>query len=403
MANSASYNAVVIQLARLGDLAQTWPLLERLSTSFGQGCSALVVDSRLETLAGLMVGRDNVFSLPVKDLLERFSTNSTAAQWSIAKRLRYDFGKIRAERVINLNYHAPASILAELPDSQSISGARWTDVKAGRPSDAQLAELFRANSGLRRGNRHLSEIWGDYARIDSPKHSLKSLEIRADVKARARAIFEHSGLNPYEQPLALIIGSGLDSRSWPIRYFQDLALSLHKLYPVVLTGSIKEESAASRIMDDSRFDKKRIVSLCGKTNPAELAGVLSLSRLAVGVDTGALHVAAMTGTKCLGIYYGSMHFRETGPFGDGNVVVVPDDPEYPCHEREMDKNPERYLYSVPPKLVSDTAIAMLSKNEVTPVSENRIFRSNLHGYNLKWQEFKKIKPEKEMNLLQMQA
>jgi ADP-heptose:LPS heptosyltransferase len=121
-------------------------------------------------------------------------------------------------------------------------------------------------------------------------------------------------------------------------------------------------------------------------SPAHLAGVLANCRLIIGVDTGPLHVAAMIGKPCLGIYYGSMHFRETGPYGDGHVVITPDDPDYPCHEREMDQSPEKYADLIPAHVVIETAGAMLTDEAIPDFNGFRIFRSRTGNGVLEWDE-----------------
>jgi len=130
-----------------------------------------------------------------------------------------------------------------------------------------------------------------------------------------------------------------------------------------------------------------LISLCGMTNnPSHLAGVLANCRLVIGVDTGPLQVATMIGTQCLGIYYGSMHYRETGPYGDGHVVITPDDPDYPCHERQMDRSPEKYANVVPAQVVIDTARAMLMDESIPDPNGFRIFRSRIGNTGLEWDE-----------------
>lgn len=60
-------------------------------------------------------------------------------------------------------------------------------------------------------------------------------------------------------------------------------------------------------------------------------GVLAGADLVIGVDTGPLHWAAAVGTRVLGLYFGEAGFHDTGPYGDGHLVLAPDCSEYPCH------------------------------------------------------------------------
>jgi len=69
-------------------------------------------------------------------------------------------------------------------------------------------------------------------------------------------------------------------------------------------------------------------NLAGKTSLAELAGVLSLSRLHIGVDSAAPHIAAAVGTPTITLY-GPSDWRTGAPVGDRAPVVVPDWTAYP--------------------------------------------------------------------------
>lgn len=73
-------------------------------------------------------------------------------------------------------------------------------------------------------------------------------------------------------------------------------------------------------------------SLAGKTTLAELAGVLSLSRFHLGVDSAAPHIAAAMGTSTITIY-GPSDWRDWAPVGDKHHVVVPDMNCVPCHKK----------------------------------------------------------------------
>jgi len=101
-----------------------------------------------------------------------------------------------------------------------------------------------------------------------------------------------------------------------------------------------EEFAIKSVIVGSSGEKKRaeaIVAACpgrassiaGVTTLAELAGVLSCSRLHVGVDSAAPHIAAAVGTPTVTIY-GPSDWRYWAPPGKNNRVVVSDMPCVPC-------------------------------------------------------------------------
>ena len=101
---------------------------------------------------------------------------------------------------------------------------------------------------------------------------------------------------------------------------------------VVVVGSSAERERAA---DLTGACSGRVCNLAGKTTIAELAGVLHLSRLHIGVDSAAPHIAAAVGTPTVTLY-GPSDWRYWAPPGKRNRVVVPDMECVPCHRKGCD-------------------------------------------------------------------
>ncbi len=393
------YRDIIVQLARLGDLIQVWPLIASLNSRHGAGNTALVVDERLAEMAELMVGSDNVVSLPINTLLYAGLNSKLKYQWKLAARTENELQKLRADRVINLNYHRASAAVAEAIPCANCIGARWIDVVSDESSDHQFAEIFFANTGSRSGVRHLSDIWRDYSGheyihnidilpvvdADSELSNFSCMQLNDDVRESGRQILDNIGVYSDSSPIAVIPGAGMPERKWNIERWCEVIGELCHDYPVVLLGTNSDVALAEDIIDGLKLNDslKPVASLCGKTNLTQLAGVLSESRLTVGVDTGALHLAAALGTACLGIYYGSMHFRETGPYGNGHVVITPDDMSYPCHEHEMSSGDYINLHSISGSAVIQTIRAMFEGRSCSPLG-TVVYNSVLSTGGVSW-------------------
>ncbi len=389
MPEASPYAAAVVQLARLGDLVQSWPLICRLRQMHGPGRTALTVDEQLESLAGVMVGSGNVTTLPARRLLATCRSDNIREAWRAVSLLSRRFGGIAADRVINLNFHPPSAAVAEAIPARERLGARWCDTVSGKPSDPQLLELFQATTGLRRGVRHLSDIWLEYAGESSGEYPFHPIPLSGDLVDKGENLLRNSGIDPGVGPVAVIPGAGLKARCWPVEHFARLVAVLSKELPVVLVGSATETDLADEIKALSGANPSRVISLCGQTDPALLAGLLSLCRLVIGVDTGPLHLGAAVGSRCLGIYSGSMSHRETGPYGTGHIVVTPDDPNYPCQEYEMMHPRGRMGMEIPPQLVIDAASSLIHDSQPSADTRTRLYRSQLGPDGLTWQPLEK--------------
>lgn len=95
----------------------------------------------------------------------------------------------------------------------------------------------------------------------------------------------------------------------------------------VIVGSPAERERADML---SRSCAAKVFNLVGKTTLAELAGILKQSRLHMGVDSAAPHIAAAVGTPTVTLY-GPSDWRYWAPPGELNRVVVPEMVCAPCH------------------------------------------------------------------------
>jgi len=99
--------------------------------------------------------------------------------------------------------------------------------------------------------------------------------------------------------------------------------------PVVIIGSNQEREKAEAL---SRQSRGRIFNFAGQTSLAELAGLLALSRLHIGVDSAAPHIAAAVGTPTVTIY-GPTSWRDWAPPGPQHRVITPDMDCAPCFHK----------------------------------------------------------------------
>ena len=77
-------------------------------------------------------------------------------------------------------------------------------------------------------------------------------------------------------------------------------------------------------------ERGRIIDAIGKTSLKELGALLQRCRYLVTGDTGTMHMAAAAGTRVIALFYGPAYPFETGPYGDGHLVVWPDIDCAPC-------------------------------------------------------------------------
>ncbi len=117
-------------------------------------------------------------------------------------------------------------------------------------------------------------------------------------------------------------------KEWSIEKWVQIINWLYEEFEImsVIVGSSGEEKRAEAIAGTC---PDRVFNMAGKTTLAELAGLLKFSRLHIGVDSAAPHIAAAVGTPTVTIY-GPSDWRYWAPPGKRNHVVFSDMPCVPC-------------------------------------------------------------------------
>jgi hypothetical protein len=113
---------------------------------------------------------------------------------------------------------------------------------------------------------------------------------------------------------------------------------------VILFGSPREKSLGERIRKAVAIARERVdryvLDVIGETTVEQLAALLARVDLLVTNDTGTMHVATSVGTQVVELSLGPVYFRETGPYGEGHLVVQTGVPCAPCSFHVQCKNPK---------------------------------------------------------------
>lgn len=122
--------------------------------------------------------------------------------------------------------------------------------------------------------------------------SLPSLDIR-----RLAETIDIVGLR---SPYILLVPGASNSyngaKKWPLHYYRDLtAYLLGKGYHVVVVGGPTEDHSILRVHD-------RVQDLTGQTTLEQVVYIASNATLAIGNDTGPMHIAAASGCPTVGLF-----------------------------------------------------------------------------------------------------
>lgn len=107
-------------------------------------------------------------------------------------------------------------------------------------------------------------------------------------------------------------------KRWPVEHYADLAqaLAARGLAPVVV-GGVAERALGEALAGACT----ELRDLCGRTGIAELAELARDARVAIGNDTGPLHLAAMAGAPVVALFSGQSHPVKARPPGAAVSVL----------------------------------------------------------------------------------
>jgi len=157
--------------------------------------------------------------------------------------------------------------------------------------------------------------------------AVPKLGISPEVRRRAAEII--ASLTVTDNWVTLNPFSRWSYKEWGLEKWVRIVDWLYDAFAIksVIVGSPGERGRAEEIVE---VCPGRAFNIAGRTTLAELAGVLALSRLHIGVDSAAPHIASAVGTPTVTIY-GPSDWRYWAPPGKNNRVVFSDMPCVPCH------------------------------------------------------------------------
>jgi ADP-heptose:LPS heptosyltransferase len=265
------------------------------------------------------------------------------------------FGPFAAIRAAHPN--AEITLLTTAPFAAMGEAAPWFDrvVIDSRPRWWNLPEILRLSRSLRgfdfvydlqtsgRSSRYFALAgkpgWSGIAsgcshpQSDPARETMHTIERQRD-QLRIAGVTEFprpdlswltdTGTPDLPERFALLVPGAAPSRPakrWPVQNFAALAteLATRGLTPVVI-GAKSEAILGAIIVDicPAAWD------LTGETNLAQLFAIAARAELAIGNDTGPMHIAAATGCPCIVLFSADSEPSMTaprGPSGEWPVVL----------------------------------------------------------------------------------
>lgn len=129
----------------------------------------------------------------------------------------------------------------------------------------------------------------------------------------------------------LFVGSRWPSKRWFPEQMAKCSDLLRARYGLdaILLGSREEEELAQQAL---ALANGSALNLVGQTSLREAIGIIQRARVAIGPDTGLMHIAAAVGTPVVSLW-GATDPRRTGPYGFDHLAIQGQASCVPCRQR----------------------------------------------------------------------
>jgi ADP-heptose:LPS heptosyltransferase len=317
--SASNSRALLIQLARLGDLVQSLPAIDALLTQHPEReldvlCAA--------PLTSLLAGHHAVHRVIPWDGAQ---WRTWADQWTqdpsetlhAARTYLAALSESEYGHVYNLNQHARSILMAQIFANRAMESGQE---KLSGTGLGPWGQYLRQVANDRGDNRvHLADAWCGMCEVRPRGRAPFLQEKHIDLPDDMAPIGERHGLW-----VALVTGAGDSERCVaPAVWAQWICRFLRRVDEgqVVLIGSGHERETGQAILEAvPALLQGRVWDTTGRTTVAQLMRMLKTCRWTIGGDTGPLHLATVLGSRALGFYFSRARVHETGPYGEDHWV-----------------------------------------------------------------------------------
>ncbi len=318
----AGKRILIAQMTRMGDVLQTSPLVRALKQRHPDAHITAMVRRMGKAIAEYNSDIDDIVVYDEDDMYLDLKSedadrllkayDDTEAYVRRLKEGRFDIA-------YNCTHSLCSAMLFKLAGIPEVVGAHlsddWRYVWRGRgPNYFITSVLHREANDL-----NICDSFRHFMEGPPKTHGLV-MEIDDKARTEASAVLSRHGIGDREFVVCFQLGASDRDKRWREERFAQLAKSLVDRYNarIVLLG-VESEAPLGTAFE--RYAPGVAAHMFGKTNVAQLAAILERARVLVTNDTGTMHVAAAVRCPIVLLSVGYVHFRETGPYGEGHCAI----------------------------------------------------------------------------------
>ncbi|MBL7661131.1 glycosyltransferase family 9 protein [bacterium] len=194
------------------------------------------------------------------------------------------------------------------------------------------------------------QAFGDYLGLAVATPLDFGLQPTKLARQTALEILNSAGRSEGDRLVGLLLGSTWETRLWPVEYYQELIQRMHvecQLVPVLI-GAKSERVYAAALTATA---KVKLINLVEKTSLGLLPAVFSEMLLAVGSDSGPMHIAAASGIPVVSLW-GPTSPERSQPWGSEQWIMQGQADCSPCYLKQCPGLGTICMKSILPEAVS---------------------------------------------------
>jgi heptosyltransferase-1 len=309
-ARGAPRRVLIVLLGALGDVVRALPLLQRLRAAWPDARIAWAVEPAAAPIVdGHPALNEVIVFARGQGLRAFFPFLQAVRRW-------------RPDLTLDLQRHLKSGVTSWYSGAPRRVGFAWANSREGN-------WLFN-NEHVRPLARFTSKVghflsFADH--LGAPSAAVEfGLRPSAAELARTAALLDGAG----ERFAGLFLSSTWPSRQWfaPATAEVCRGLGARGLVPVLI-GAPGDVPFAREVALVARTP---VVNCTGKTTLRDVIAILSRATVAIGPDSGPMHIAAAVGTPVVSLW-GATSPARSAPFGCEALAIVGEAPCVPCYEK----------------------------------------------------------------------
>lgn len=313
---------LILQTTRLGDVLQTTPLIHMVRKKHPHAHITLLIRQMSRAIADRNPDINDVMIYDEDELYRRLiadDSDKLLEAYQLTDRRIQAIREGRYDIAYNVTHSVSSAMLIKIAGIPEVYGAHlgddWQFILRGRWTTYFFTSVFSREYN----DLNLCDITRNVVEDAPPSRELH-FDLHDEDHAFANTLLEQNGVGTSDYVACFQLGASEEGKRWSIENFAALGRLLVERHQakVFLLGVESEQPLGDRF---ESFAPGLATHLFGKTSVAQVAALLKRATILVTNDTGTMHIAASVQCPITLVSVGNVHYRETGPYGEGHCAI----------------------------------------------------------------------------------